>query len=337
MTKMDVADFDLDLENNLFDLHRSLLEKSYQHGAYKSFYVCDPKQRLISKAGVRDRVVHQALFRVLYDIFDRRFIHDSYSCRFNKGAHAGVGRLIDFCRRLSRNYSRPIYVLKCDVKKFFASIDKNILLGLVEKSISDVDTLGLIKVIVDSFESGLPLGNVTSQLFANTYLNELDQFIKHKLRVQYYLRYCDDFIILSTNADYLRKLVVKIDGFLSEKLRLKLHPNKISLKKLSQGIDWLGYVIRPHYIIVRAKTKQRIIKKLRLNLADFRAGRIDAKSLEQSWQSIWGVLSHAKGHKIELLLQRDLAGNIGDILFQFDDFEAHFEDEVEENHDGDVN
>jgi len=184
----------------------------WQHSHYTAFNVCDPKLRRIHKACVRDRVLHHAVFRVLYPIFDKSFIFDSYSCRAEKGTHRAVNRLEKFCRQLSQNNARSIFALKCDVKKFFDSVDQGILLGLTRKRITDEKALRLISNIIGSFEKdkgrGLPLGNVTSQLFANIYLNELDQFVKHNLRIRHYLRYCDDFMILGENREYLEDALV---------------------------------------------------------------------------------------------------------------------------------
>ncbi len=244
---------------------------------------------------MRDRVVHQALFRVLYHPFDRHFIHDSYSCRFNKGVHSGVNRLTDFARKVSRNYRQPAYALQGDVKKFFDSIGHNVLFNLIKREITDNDILNLLKLIISSFETtagrGLPLGNVTSQLFANIYLNELDQFVKHELRERYYLRYCDDFVILHPDLSHLKILPTKINDFLQTRLGLELHPRKLSIRKLSWGIDWLGYVIRPHYRVLRVKTRQRIEGRLA-------RGEID----ERNSPSYLGMLKHCRGYKMRQLL-----------------------------------
>lgn len=257
---------------------------------------------------MRDRLIHQAVFRVLYHIFDRGFISDSYSCRFNKGTHAGVNELEDFARQISKNYYYNIYALKGDIRKFFASINKQILLGLIKKEISDLDALWLIKVIINSFQPeiglGLPLGNVTSQLFANIYLNELDQFIKRRLEIKYYLRYCDDFVILSRRKDSLLNLIETIEEFLKLKLKLALHPDKISISKLNQGIDFLGYLALPHYRLVRTKTKKRIFRKFNRRCQDFQDGNISRQSLEQSRQSYLGILKHAKAYNLSQKLMK---------------------------------
>ena len=285
--KPEVQEFEFNLEDNLFKLHQELKIKTYRHSNYTAFYVKDPKLRHIHKACVRDRVLHHAVFRILYPIFDQGFMYDSYSCRLGKGTHRAVARLEKFAKRLSANYRRNIFALKCDIRKFFDSVDQNILFGLIQKKIKDDGALQLINEIIKSFQEeqnkGLPLGNVTSQLFANIYLNEFDQFMKHKLKVKYYLRYTDDFIILHQDENYLKELLPTIKSFLKDELKLELHPNKVFIKKLSQGIDFLGYVVLPHHRVLRTKTKRRMFKKL------------NAKNL----QSYLGLLKHCNGYKIK--------------------------------------
>lgn len=146
---------------------------------------------------------------------------------------------------------------------------------------------------------GIPIGNLTSQLFANIYLNELDYFIKHDLRVKYYARYTDDFVIVSDNENYLKLLIPQIKNFLKNKLKLELHPNKISIKKYTQGIDYLGYIALPKYMLVRTKTKRRIFSKLKKRVKEFKSGLIEEITLKQSLNSYLGVLSHANCHKLE--------------------------------------
>lgn len=299
--KQEVQEFEFQLEDNIFQLHEELCAKTYRHGPYSSFYVRDPKLRHIHKAMVRDRLLHQAVFRVLYNVFDRQFIHDSYSCRFKKGTHAGVGRLKEFMRKASKNFRKPVYALKCDIKKFFFGVNHQILLRLVERAI-DIDTQWIVKTIVKSFESepsrGLPLGNVTSQLFANIYLNELDQFIKYALREKYYVRYCDDFIIVHESKSHLVGLVKPINTFLNDHLGLKLHPDKISVRKLSYGIDFLGYVALPDYAVIRIKTKKRVMKRIVLRKEELSRGLIGSEAFECSLQSYLGLLAHCNGYKL---------------------------------------
>jgi len=306
-----VALFDFFLEDRLFEIREALIQKTYTHGPYTSFYVTDPKLRFINKAEVVDRVVHQAVFRILYHIFDRGFISQSFSCRFKKGSHKGVEVLEKYIRKVTSNYTVPAYALKCDIKKFFASVNKDILLQIIQRKINDPDTLWLLQTIIDSFQSksttGIPLGNVTSQLFANIYLNELDQYIKRTLKLRYYLRYCDDFIILHTDKDYLLSLVTTINEFLQLILNVELHPNKITVTKINQGIDFLGYVVLPHYRIVRRNTKNRILRKYEKRTKEYQKGKIDKQSLYQSLQSYLGILKHAKAQGIQnKLLDKDL-------------------------------
>lgn len=301
--KADVGNFNFYFEDNILDLHYNLKNKIYQHYSYSSFYVCDPKLRLINKAKVIDRVVHQAIFRVLYYYFDRQFIYNSCSCRFNKGVHFGVDRLERILVLVSNNNKSTAYILKCDIKKFFASVNKNILINIIQKNILDEDVLWLLKIIINSFDKnsdkGLPLGNVTSQLFANIYLNELDQFVKHKLKIKNYVRYMDDFLIISNNKNCLLKKLNEIGNFLREKLKLELHPSKIIIKKYNSGIDFLGYVLFPYHRTLRSRTKKRIIKKIKRRRFDCNKGIITEDFFNQSLRSSMGVLSHCYGYKIK--------------------------------------
>jgi len=283
--KQDVQEFEFNLEDNLFQLHWELKEKTYCHSSYTAFYVTDPKLRHIHKACVRDRVFHHAIFRILYPIFDQQFIFDSYSCRLNKGSHRAVKRLNSFCQKVSANNLYNIFAVKCDIKKFFDSVNQEVLLNIMAEKIKDGDVIWLIEIIIKSFETkrntGLPIGNVTSQLFANIYLNELDQFVKHKLKVKRYIRYCDDFVIMDESQEKLILVVNEIYNFLKDNLMLFLHEDKIIFRKYRQGVDFLGYVVRPYCINLRTKTRRRILV------------RVNKKNLP----SYLGVLKHCNGYK----------------------------------------
>ncbi|MCX6766491.1 MAG: reverse transcriptase domain-containing protein [Candidatus Moranbacteria bacterium] len=299
MKKSDVLEFEFNIEDNLFHLHRELADMTYQHSHYTAFNVCDPKLRRIHKACVKDRVLHHAVFRILYPIFDKSFVFDSYSCRIGKGTHRAVARLGKFCRKLGRNNTRNIFALKCDVRKFFDSVDQDILLGLINKKIPDGNAIWLVEKIIKSFEPGLPLGNVTSQLFANIYLNELDQFVKRELKEKYYLRYCDDFLTLNRDKGYLEKLIFPVREFLKKELKLELHPNKVSIRKYRQGVDFLGYVVLPNHTILRTKTKKRILRKIKEKRFLLREDLISEEKFGQSLQSYLGILTHCRGHNIK--------------------------------------
>ena len=294
--RFDVQKFERNLEDNLFGLQQRLKNKTYGHGEYQSFYVNDPKQRHIHKAKVADRVVHHLLYAFLYKLFDSSFIYDSYSCRLNKGTHKGVKRLEQFAGKVSQNYTVDCWALKCDIKKFFASVDHKVLLTLLKEKIKDEDIIWLLRQIIDSFCSdkgggkGMPLGNLTSQVFANIYLNELDQFVKHKLKTKYYIRYADDSLLLANDRKILHGYVGALRQFLAEKLRLELHPNKISIRRLNNGIDFLGYIVLPHYSLPRTKTKRRIFKKLK--------EKVGLENFDQSLQSYLGYLKHVKSYEL---------------------------------------
>jgi len=258
--------------------------------------VYDPKRRHIHKAVVRDRVLNQAVFRVLYQIFDKHFIFHSYSSRLKKGTHKASKKLFVALRKESKNWKQPVFVLKCDIRKFFENIDHIILFELIKKKISDEDTLWLINKILKSFEKfpnvGLPLGNVTSQLFANIYLNELDQFIKHKLKIKHYFRYADDFVLIFESENLLTLYKKEIEIFLKQNLKLELHPDKVYIRKLSRGIDFVGYVILPNIIVLRTRTKKRIFKKLKKARKELAIGKINKDKFQQIMASYMGVLKH---------------------------------------------
>lgn len=266
-SRADAQEFERQLMPNLLSLHKSLVDMTYRHAAYEAFVISDPKTRNIHKATVADRVLHRALYRKLYPFFDRTFISDSFSCRIGKGTHKALNRFTTLARQASRNHRRTVWVLKCDVKKFFASVDQDTLLRIVDEYIADKRIVRLIETIVRSFSSGaegigLPLGNLTSQLLANVYLNVFDQFIKHQLRIRYYIRYADDFVILSRDRNYLDRILLVIEEFLRRKLRLKLHPDKIELRTAASGVDFLGWVHFSDHRVLRTTTKRRMIKAL---------------------------------------------------------------------------
>ncbi|MDO8524520.1 MAG: reverse transcriptase/maturase family protein [bacterium] len=300
--KKDVQEFSLRLMDNIFDLHFDLVNLTYKHSQYQAFKINDPKPRKIHKATVKDRVLHHAIFRALYPVFDETFIADSYSCRDYKGTHKAVNRLRKFAFKISQNNTQNCFVLQCDIKKFFDSIDHKILLALLKKKIKDEKVLWLLSEIISSFSVspgiGLPLGNITSQLFANIYLNQFDQFIKHKLRLKYYIRYCDDFIILSETEKFLTDLIPQISNFLKENLKLNLHQEKTKIKKYYQGVDFLGYVSFPRYRILRVKTKKRMFSKLKAKKEQMEAGELSKKSFNQILQSYLGILKHCNGYNL---------------------------------------
>lgn len=292
--KEDVQKFQLHLMDNIMQLHKDLKEGTYQHGAYQAFKISDPKPRDIHKATVRDRLVHHALYRILYPLLDRTWIADSFSCRKEKGTHRAMTRFQNFAYRVSKNHTRTCYVLKCDIRKFFASIDQEILIKIVQKHLPDERLVSLIREIVQSFghnRIGLPLGNLTSQLLVNVYMNEFDQYIKHRLKAQHYIRYADDFVILSTDRQWLEGLLPGIATFLSSRLHLSLHPDKVYIKTIASGVDFLGWVHFPNHRVLRPASRRRMFRKL----AEGRS--------ETRLQSYNGLLSHGNAQKLQLLVR----------------------------------
>ncbi len=290
--KPDVQKFALTLMDNIFALHDELYSRTYTHGTYHRFRINDPKPRDISKASVRDRLLHHAVYRTLYPFFARRFIADSFSCQVGKGSHRALNRFRSFAYRASRNHTRTCWVLKCDIKKFFASIDHGILLDVLARHIPNKEVLWLLGRIVSSFSPGLPLGNLTSQLLVNVYMHEFDRFVKHGLRAQFYLRYADDFAILSHDKGWLMELLPKMGDFLSERLNLDLHPGKLSISTLASGVDFLGWVHFPDHRVLRTATKCRMLK------------RISDSPTESTRQSYLGMLRWGNTEKLQQELER---------------------------------
>ncbi|MCR4322801.1 MAG: reverse transcriptase/maturase family protein [Candidatus Azambacteria bacterium] len=291
--RKDVQEFERNLMANIISLHRDLEGKTYRHGNYNAFKINDPKPRDIHKASVRDRLVHHAVYRILYPYFDGRFIYDSYSCRLSKGTHRAMNHLRDFSRKVSKNNTRTCWVLKCDIKKFFASIDHIILKNILVKHIEDKNILWFLSQIIDSFNTegktdvGLPLGNLTSQLFVNIYMNEFDQFVKHRLKAKYYLRYADDFVVLSRNTEYLEKILPAMQEFLGSKLKLSMHPDKISIQTVASGVDFLGWVHFPDHRVLRTTTKKRMFRNIKIK-----------EGKEDVVQSYLGLVSHGNSWKL---------------------------------------
>jgi len=263
-----VLEFENNLGENLLKLQKELIEQTYQPKLLKSFIIRDPKTRKIHASAFIDRIVHHAIINILEPIFEKVFINDSYASRKNKGTHKAVERFKQFIRKVSQN-GRLVkknlnnnmitgYVLKADIKHYFEEVNHNILIKIIKNKIDDEKVIILINKILINFESktlskGMPLGNLTSQFFANVYLNELDYFVKHELKAKYYIRYVDDFVILHKNKKRLEYFKIKIKEFLKEKLDLELHPEKSQILALRNGIKFLGYRIFYHYTLLNKK------------------------------------------------------------------------------------
>jgi RNA-directed DNA polymerase len=301
--KNDVQDFSFYLMDNILLLHRDLVNHTYSHGAYQAFSISDPKPRSIHKAPVVDRLLHHAIHRKLSPFFERIFIADSYSCRTGKGAHKALEKFQEFSYKVSKNNTKTCWILKCDIRKFFASINHPTLKEILAQSINDRDVLWLLGQIINSFHSdqgkrvGLPLGNLTSQLLVNVYMNRFDQFAKHKLRAKCYIRYADDFVFFSESKEHLSTYLTIIKKFLARNLQLQLHPNKVTIKTLASGVDFLGWVNFPDYRVLRTTTKKRMLKRVAIN------------PNEETLNSYLGMLKHGNSTKLEAGLIKEYLVN----------------------------
>lgn len=284
---------------NLLQLQQELQERSYSPARSVCFVTHRPKLREIFAADFRDRVVHHVLVDYLEQYWERVFIYDAYACRKGKGVHKGVTRLQRFLCRATSNGTRSVWYLQLDIQNFFMRIDKAILWRLLEPHIANGDARWLTRLLVfhDCTKNpvysgnpddlghlpdhktllraapgkGIPIGNLNSQFFANVYLNGLDQFVKHQLKCRYYLRYCDDFLLLDTDPERLRVWRERIAAYLMERLALDLNPTRHRLAPVSNGIDFLGYIVRRDYLLVR----RRVVNHLKEKLRDYEAELVE--------------------------------------------------------------
>ena len=285
--KVNIVDFGYYLESNLLRIQRELLDETYLPSPYVCFTVYDPKTRKVAAPAFRDRVMQHSLVSRIEPHFDSQFIYDSYACRRDRGTHFGMARIKRFLQAARSKYGKQthIYCLRMDVKKFFASVSWDVLLTCVNKTIKCEKTRKLIEKIVTKYKffnlkgkfidpppdvvvpekrQGLPIGNLTSQLFANIYLNQLDHFVKETLKIKWYARYMDDFLVIHPDKNYLRQIRNDIKTFLEYELKLQLHPKKVIIHDVNQGIPFVGYRIFYDHVLIRGKTLVRMRKKLKL-------------------------------------------------------------------------
>lgn len=262
--KPDVIEFCKNAKENLENLRLSLLWNFYYPKPLETFVIRDPKTRKIRKSWFVDRIVHHAIVNILEPIFERLFIYDSYANRLGKGNLAAIKRFDSFKLKVSKNNTQTAYVLKADIKHYFEEVNHQVLLTILGNKIKDKQIMNLISKVLNnhSIDKGMPLGNMTSQFFANVYLNELDQFVKHQLKIKYYIRYVDDFVILSHNKQYLHYCREQISTFLKEKLELELHPSKTKIIAYQKGINFLGVRIFPYHKLLRKVSIRGIRNKI---------------------------------------------------------------------------
>jgi len=331
--KFSVCDYDFHLENNIIKQKYILQRRRYTPRPYTRFLVFDPKTRLVSAPAFEDRVLHHSIIAQIEPLFDKQFIYDSYACRKNKGTHLGAKRVKKFlmAARCIHGKDKDLYILQCDIQKYFQSIDWEILLKIISKTINCPKTMDLIRTIIythetvgrcikknqteeqlslfDSVEQipmpvsvenrkGLPIGNLTSQLFANVYLNELDHFVKEVLRERWYARYMDDFLIIHPDRKHLCKVREQIRAFLTDNLALSLHPRKVSIKNVKTGVPFVGYRIFYDHKLVRGSTLLRMQKKYRSRIKSFKNGDLSEKDLKSVNASLNGHLKHANAYNL---------------------------------------
>jgi RNA-directed DNA polymerase len=262
-----VIEFEKKLSENLMSLHNELKFKTYKPRKLVTFVLRDPKTRVISKSDFRDRIVHHALCIVIEPFFEKGFIYDSCANRIGKGNLFALKRLEQFTSKTTNNYTQESFCLKADIKHYFQTVNPKILIEIIKKKISDKDTISLIeKILVNALDNekktGMPIGNLTSQFFANVYLNELDYFVKHDLRVKYYIRYVDDFVILHKSKEQLELWKNDIDSFLRKRLKLELHPQKSKIINLSNGVDFVGFRNFFHFKLPRKRNIRKMINRI---------------------------------------------------------------------------
>jgi retron-type reverse transcriptase len=291
--------FKKNLEENLIILQNDLVWDSYKPELYRQFFVYEPKKRLIAAPSFRDRIVHHALIQAVNPIFENRFVNECFACRVGRGTHAAM-RHVERCARTAQKSWGNYYVLKCDVSKYFPSVDHAILKSVIQRNIADKKVMNLIDVIIRSYESpihdgkGIPIGALTSQLFANVYLTPMDHWLKEEERVKLYARYMDDFVIIHPDKVYLWKLLSKIEVFLHDNLKLNLNP-KTGIFQGKQGIDFCGYRIWPTHIKPRKSTVKRAKRRLRKMACDYKTNAGVLNHARASIQSFLGYIKHCNG------------------------------------------
>lgn len=311
--RAEVMAFAAKLEDNLLAIQQGMKDGSYSLGPYRKLWVYVPKKRLVMALPFPDRIVQWSLYQYLNPIFDKLFIEDSYACRINKGSHKAAKRLQYWMRQIDRKPGPGWYCLKLDISKYFYRVNHEKLLAILARRIRDPDMMAFIREIVNSraepfglprgkspqdtppeewlYDTGMPIGNLTSQLFANIYLNELDQFCKHRLKIHYYIRYMDDIIILAADKGTLREWKSAIETFLREELALDLN-QKTSIRPMRQGVEFVGVRIWPTHMKLRKSTAGRMKREVRKISARYAAGKMLRADFDRHAASIRGLLEH---------------------------------------------
>lgn len=307
-TKKDyVIDFEKNLIKNLLQLHEELKNQIYIPKPLQTFILRDPKTRKISKANFRDRIVHHAICNIIEPIFDKTFIYDNCANRKEKGSLFAIKRFDLFKRQITHNLQSEAFCLKADIKHYFEEVDHKTLINIIKRKVRDKKVIWLIKRVIErererheSISKGMPLGNLTSQFFANVYLNELDYFVKHKLRTKYYIRYVDDFVILHRSKNQLGNWKKEINNFLRRKLRIELHKDKSRIIYLSHGVDFVGFRNFYKHKLLRRRNIRSMQRKTNL----FNQGKISEEKFAEILQ---GWSAYAKWADSYNIMERIIA------------------------------
>lgn len=298
--KNEVILFNLKQEEYIRWLYEQLKNGTYKHGGYRIFYIQYPKKRKIEASRYIDRIVHRWIVdSFLNRYFVSQFINTSYACIKNRGMHKAsidVQNAMKHCKRIWQNY----YVLKMDIRKYFQNIDKDILMKILKRKVKEEKLLNLLEKIVysNSGKKGLPIGNYTSQIFANIYLNEVDQYIKHKLKIKYYFRYMDDSVIFVKTKDEAIQTLDKIRDFLKVNLELELN-DKTQIFKSKQGINFCGYKINEYRLKLRDRGKKAIKKKVKYLKEEVKKGNISSKEASRFICGHLGYMKYANTRNLE--------------------------------------
>lgn len=318
-----VLAFTANLEENLIQLQNELIFQTYKVGRYHEFYVYEPKKRLIMALPFRDRVVQWAIYRVVNPVFARSYITDSYACIPGRGAHAAVQRL-QYWLRLAGSRTGKYYFLKMDVSKFFYRVSHEAILKILSRKISDGRLMWLLRTIIESedtafglplgyidvgnaprlYDVGMPIGNLTSQMLANIYMNEVDQFCKRKLRIHFYMRYMDDMLILSDSKEKLHRYKELVEQFLNEQLRLNLN-NKTAIRPVTLGIDFCGFKVWADHIKLRKSTALKMKRRLKYVKGQYSRGLLPLEKANETLNSYMGLMQHCNSYRLRCKILDD--------------------------------
>ncbi len=315
--RKEVLKFSANLEDNLTQIQEELTNVTYVFGGYREFYIYEPKQRLIMAQPFRDRVVQWAIYQLLHPVFAKGYITDSYACIEGRGTHKAVNRLKNWLQQVDRKHKK-YYYLKLDISKYFYRVDHAVLMNILKRRIRDDRMIGLLDQIVNSNTNfglppgkspgevrkservnnkGMPVGNLSSQMFANLYMNELDQYCKRIMRIHYYIRYMDDIIILHEDKQQLHEWKRLINEFLQDNLELDLN-QKTCIRPITLGIEFCGYRIWPTHVKLRKSTALRMKRKLKVTQKQYAASEIGYERAMQTVNSYMGILKHCDSYSL---------------------------------------